>query len=283
MRRQAFDPRNADAVFWTRPEVHTCLAGRDIGGLFKLYLISHPTCTQTRLAQLTLHDRSDVSNWVRGVRSGTVSDIDVLTRIADGLHMPDHARVLLGIAPLDVVISAVTTASCKTQPAAAERRLRVALCGSRARGSEHNVMDQAIRALSHVVLRCELEVVHGPVGVGIEVMTYIADHYRPAAFDRVIGVFGRSNIVRGVDMVIVVGGGPGTQTEVELALAMQRRVVAVPASGGAARAFHELARQNPPLRTWMTEDQFAALDACQDVEGGVRYIENLLKLVSPGV
>ncbi|UGQ13703.1 hypothetical protein LO772_08940 [Yinghuangia sp. ASG 101] len=259
------------------------MAGRDIGGLFKLYLFSHPTCTQTRLAQLTLHDRSDVSNWVRGVRSGTVSDIDVLTRIADGLQMPDHARVLLGIAPQDVVIGAVNAAPSTTLPAAVERPLRVALCGSRAAGSEHGVMDRAIRALSRVVLRCELDVVHGPVGVGIEVMTYIADHYRPAAFDRVVGVFGRSNVVRGVDMVIVAGGGPGTQTEVELALAVQRRVVAVPASGGAARAFHELARQNPSVRTWMTEDQFTALDACRDVEDGVRHIEHLLNIVSPGV
>ncbi|WP_436785871.1 hypothetical protein [Yinghuangia sp. YIM S10712] len=281
MRPQAFDPRNAETGFWGRPEVHVCLVGRDIGGLFKLYLTSHPACTQTRLAQLTLHDRSDVSNWVRGVRSGTVSDIDVLTRIADGLHMPDRARVLLGIAPQDVVISAVNAVAVPSRHLA-DRSLRVALCGSRAGACDHEAIDRAVRALSRMVLRREPEVVHGPVGVGIEVMTYIADHYRPAEFDRVVGVFGRSNVVRGVDMVIVVGGGPGTQTEVELALAMQRRVVSIPGSGGAAKAFHDVARQDPSLRPWMTEDQFSALDACRQVEDGVRYIEYLMTLVTPG-
>ena len=60
-----------------------------------------------QLALVTQHDRADISNFVRGARSPRVADIDVLGRIADGLAMPDEARVLLGLAPVDVQMSAI--------------------------------------------------------------------------------------------------------------------------------------------------------------------------------
>lgn len=76
----------------------------------RIYLEAMPACTQTHLASLTEHDRSDISNWVRGVRNGRVGDIEVLNRIADGLRMPDEARVLLGLAPADALVTTIRDA-----------------------------------------------------------------------------------------------------------------------------------------------------------------------------
>src|SRR5690606_22773355 len=99
-RRKTFDPRAVPPAFWRRDDVRRALLNREIGRFFGVYLATFPECTQTQLALLTGHDRSDISNFVRGVRSPRVVDIDVLDRIASGLTMPDEARVLLGLAPV---------------------------------------------------------------------------------------------------------------------------------------------------------------------------------------
>lgn len=109
-KRKTFDPRSVALAFWRGDAVQTALANHDVGTLFQIYLQTHPECTQTQLALLTEHDRSDISNWVRGARSGRVGDIDVLTRIADGLQMPDEARVLAGLAPAAVLMSSIRAA-----------------------------------------------------------------------------------------------------------------------------------------------------------------------------
>lgn len=101
-RRKVFDPAGVTADFWQRPEVLIALSHRDVRRLFELYLQAFPECTQTQLALLTQHDRSEISNWVRGVRQRRVSDIEVLIRIADGLAMPDEPRAALGLAPVGV-------------------------------------------------------------------------------------------------------------------------------------------------------------------------------------
>jgi hypothetical protein len=109
-KRKTFDPRSVALTFWRGETVQTALANHDVGTLFQIYLQTHTECTQTQLALLTEHDRSDISNWVRGARSGRVGDIDVLTRIADGLQMPDEARVLAGLAPASVLMSSIRAA-----------------------------------------------------------------------------------------------------------------------------------------------------------------------------
>jgi hypothetical protein len=45
---------------------------------------------------------------------------------------------------------------------------------------------------------------------------------------------------------------------------MGKKVIALPASGGTARRFHDRARRYPRLRAWMAQEAFAALDACAD-------------------
>lgn len=123
-KRKTFDPRSVALAFWRGDTVQTALANHDVGTLFQIYLQTHTECTQTQLALLTEHDRSDISNWVRGARSGRVGDIDVLTRIADGLQMPDEARVLAGLAPASVLMSSIRAAIPGSRtPAAAEHAL----------------------------------------------------------------------------------------------------------------------------------------------------------------
>lgn len=108
-RRRVFDPETVTGDFWRQGAVRVALTRRDVGELFRRYLEAYPDCTQTQLALLTEHDRSDISNWVRGVRQPLVSDIGVLQRIADGLRLPDHARLSLGLAPLTVDATATTS------------------------------------------------------------------------------------------------------------------------------------------------------------------------------
>ncbi len=139
-----------------------------------------------------------------------------------------------------------------------------AICGSRAADNDNQVIDDAIPSLARLVLARRCLVSHGPVGVGIEVMTYIADHYHPSDITVAVGVFGHRNVVRSADYVLVVGGGAGTQDEIDLALLMGKKVIALPASGGTARRFHDRARHDPRLRAWMAQEAFAALDACAD-------------------
>jgi transcriptional regulator with XRE-family HTH domain/tetratricopeptide (TPR) repeat protein len=117
--RKTFDPGAVSLAFWRQDEVQTALARHDVGALFRMFLAAHPDCTQTQLALLTEHDRSEISNLVRGTRSGRIGDIDVLTRIADGLQMPDDSRVLAGLAPASVLMSSinvVTTAGTAATP-----------------------------------------------------------------------------------------------------------------------------------------------------------------------
>lgn len=288
-RRKIFDPSAVPPSFWRDTDVQTALARREIGRLFQLYVARFPDCTQTQLALLTEHDRSDISNWIRGARQGRVSDVEVLARIADGLLIPDDARVLLGIAPADTRITAIRagTASLAGEiypaprlpadgPPDAERVPTVAICGSRAPGTDGCLIDAAVRHLARLVLTRGWQVRHGPVGVGIEVMIYIGDHYRPPGVSGVVGLFGRRNVVRDADVVVVVGGGAGTQDEVDLAVSLNRKVVALPASGGAARHVHEQAGQDRRLRDWMTDEEFDALGRCDTAEEFARIVGHLV-------
>ncbi|MQA26612.1 MAG: hypothetical protein GEU94_14360 [Micromonosporaceae bacterium] len=205
-----------------------------------------------------------------------MSDIEVLTRIADGLEMPDEARVLLGLAPADTRVTAIRGVRPTTTPEPVavtgaaggfgpnSAQTRLAICGSRAGTTNNRMIDAAVPVLARLVFTHRYPVSHGPVGVGIEVMTYIADHYRPPDFTVAVGLFGRRNVVRDAHYVLVIGGGAGTQDEVDLALSMSKKVVALPASGGTARRFHDRAKRDTRLRAWLTDDRFALLDRCTD-------------------
>lgn len=271
--------------FWCRGDVAQALTGRDVGQLFRLFLGQFADCTQTQLALLTQHDRSDISNWVRGNRQGRVSDIEVLARIADGLQIPDQARLLLGLAPAGslplVPKPAVPRQGADTcdagDVAATPTPVHVAICGSRAPDTDGSVIDAAVRCLARLVMSRNYRVSHGPIGVGIEIMTYIADQYRPPGTALAIGLFGHRNVIQDAEFVIVLGGGAGTQAEIDLALSMGKTIIALPASGGTARRFYHQAARDHRLRAPLDDEQFAALNACADPgEDFARIVERLI-------
>lgn len=298
-RRRSFDPAAIPLSFWRRQEVQTALAQREIGRLFGLYLDTFPACTRTQLAWLTEHGRADISNFVRGARSGRVNDIDVRIRVADGLRMPDEARVLCGLAPDQVTASVFRQHPSDGRERAAEPSsslstgwflsgeaesispCRVAICGSRTADTEDRVIDEAVLALSRILMRHRCEVQHGPVGVGIEVMTYTADHYRPPGLDSVVGRFGRPNVVGDADYVIVVGGGQGTQDEMDLATSMRKRIIPLPATGGTAGSIYAAVQSDSRMRDWMRPQDFAALETYADADSFTNVVEKLLE-ANPG-
>lgn len=281
-RRKVFDPSCVPASFWRDANVQTALARRDIGALLRSYLGAFADCTQTQLALLTEHDRSDVSNWVRGTRHGQVSDIGVLTRIAEGLRLPDSARVLMGLAPAEALVSSIRderelTAGGTVTGAGSQRgRLdrsdlsstRVAICGSRAEGVNGSVVDAAVRSLARLVMVRHLRVNHGPVGVGIEVMTHIANHYQPPGLRAAVAIFGHRNVVFDADFAIFVGGGSGTRAEADLALSMRKRIIPYGASGGSAGTVLQHVLRGDGLTTWMPAEAVSTIERCGQLDAG---------------
>jgi SLOG cluster4 family len=148
-------------------------------------------------------------------------------------------------------------------------RLALARC-------DNAVLDEAVCALSRLLMNQPCEVDHGPMGIGIEIMTYIADHYRPPALRAAVGLFGRPNVVRCADFVIFIGGGPGTLDEVDLAISMGKRIVPFAASGGAARHAFERMAADVSLRGWMPEATFAALGCCASASEYASVLEQVL-------
>ena len=96
MRASAFDPPSIPAEFWARPSVAQALTKRDMGALFRL-LRQYTGLSQTRIATATGIPQGRVSELIRDKRA--VGAAHVFERIANGLDMPDVARVALGLAP----------------------------------------------------------------------------------------------------------------------------------------------------------------------------------------
>ena len=96
MRTSAFDPPAIPAEFWARPSVTQALAKRDVGALFRL-LRQYAGLSQTRIATATGIPQGRVSELIRDKRA--VGAAHVFERIAEGLGMPDAARLALGLAP----------------------------------------------------------------------------------------------------------------------------------------------------------------------------------------
>jgi len=96
--------------FWQRPETAAALRDRDMGRFFAL-VRQYTGASQTQIGMacggLT---QGKVSDIMRGVQE--VKYLAKFEEIADGLHMPDFARVILGLAPR---ASAPQTASRKSR------------------------------------------------------------------------------------------------------------------------------------------------------------------------
>jgi predicted ATPase len=96
MRDDALEPVQLPGDVWSRPETRDALRERRVGYLFALAK-KYAGASQTRIANVTGMDQSEVSRIMKGDRQ--ISAIDVLERVARGLLMPDPARALLGLAP----------------------------------------------------------------------------------------------------------------------------------------------------------------------------------------
>lgn len=90
------DPFRVPATFWQRDDVGAAVDDRDIGGLFRL-LRQYCGASQTRIGIAVGLAQGAISRIMNG--SQLVTAITVLERIADGLQMPDDARMRLGLAP----------------------------------------------------------------------------------------------------------------------------------------------------------------------------------------
>jgi hypothetical protein len=84
------------ASFWERPEVVAALRNRDIGRFFAL-VQQYTGASQTQIGIACILPQGKVSNIVNG--SQQVEKLEVFDRIADGLGLPDSARIALGLAP----------------------------------------------------------------------------------------------------------------------------------------------------------------------------------------
>ncbi|HEV2377664.1 MAG TPA: helix-turn-helix domain-containing protein [Streptosporangiaceae bacterium] len=82
--------------FWQRDGTVAALRARAVGQLFAL-VSKYTGASQTRIGIACGMSQGKVSDIVRGVQQ--VEALAVFERIADGLHMPDQARILLGVAP----------------------------------------------------------------------------------------------------------------------------------------------------------------------------------------
>ncbi|WP_067179909.1 hypothetical protein [Microtetraspora niveoalba] len=99
MHGNAFEPIQIPARVWDRDESREILKNRDIPGLFNL-AVKYAGASQTRISAATGIAQGRVSQHMRGQRQ--VTDLEVYERIAAGLSLPDHARMLLGLAPRDI-------------------------------------------------------------------------------------------------------------------------------------------------------------------------------------
>ncbi|MEU6507792.1 helix-turn-helix transcriptional regulator [Streptomyces sp. NPDC046942] len=91
----ALEPIELPDWAWERAEVRQALRARDIGAVFR-YAQQYAGASQARIATAAGMTQARVNEIINGRRE--VSRLDVYERIADGLHMPDDARHLLGLA-----------------------------------------------------------------------------------------------------------------------------------------------------------------------------------------
>jgi len=97
MSERASDPIIIPDSLWRRPEMTEALKARDVGWLFRL-LRQYAGASQTKIAIMCGLAQGKVSQIMKPGGS-KVTAFEVIERIADGLDMPDHARINFGLAP----------------------------------------------------------------------------------------------------------------------------------------------------------------------------------------
>ncbi|WBB71988.1 XRE family transcriptional regulator [Micromonospora sp. WMMD1128] len=106
------DPLRIPEDAWSRGEVLTVLAARDIGGLFR-WITRLTGESQSRIGAAVGLEQGYVSRIMAGRK---VTSIDVLERIADGCRMPGQARITMGLAPRETSPPASPDRRTPTEP-----------------------------------------------------------------------------------------------------------------------------------------------------------------------
>ncbi|WP_219509279.1 XRE family transcriptional regulator [Nonomuraea ceibae] len=96
MQNGAFDPIELPAAVWDQDETREILKNRDIAGLFRI--ARKYGASQVRIGTATGLGQPRVNKILNG--GGCIKELAVIERVANGLRLPDHARMLLGLAPL---------------------------------------------------------------------------------------------------------------------------------------------------------------------------------------
>jgi transcriptional regulator with XRE-family HTH domain len=84
------------ASFWDRPEVTTALRDRNMGRFFAL-VQQYTGASQTQIGMACGWSQGKISDIERG--ASEVKHLAKFEEIADGLNLPDPARIILGLAP----------------------------------------------------------------------------------------------------------------------------------------------------------------------------------------
>jgi tetratricopeptide (TPR) repeat protein len=161
-------------LFWDRPDTCEALRARDAGALFHL-VRRYVGASQTGLTMRTGIAKSEISAIMAGRRR--VTSLERFESIADGLAMPDHARVQLGLAPqtsyqpIDARSGTEATLSPAPKAPGATRAARVwsilpPVRGFRGRDSEIAAIASCLQARDGSEGAVAAAAVHGIAGVG---------------------------------------------------------------------------------------------------------------------
>ncbi|MBB5913598.1 putative XRE-type DNA-binding protein [Nocardia transvalensis] len=128
MSGKSFVPIAVPASVWDRGEVRTALRERDIAALLRS-VQQYTGASQQRIATALEMSQGRVNELIN--RRRIVTSLGAFERIADGLRMPDHARMDLGLAPAaseHVTLSelAEISATYPSQSAAADEIRKIA-------------------------------------------------------------------------------------------------------------------------------------------------------------
>lgn len=99
MHEKSFASFVVPAEVWEQPWMRQALLSRDIAAVLRLVLQATPWLSQKRLATAISIEPGRVNEWIN--RRRQVATLATYEKIADGLKMPDSARVMLGLAPRD--------------------------------------------------------------------------------------------------------------------------------------------------------------------------------------
>src|SRR5215472_2869024 len=96
-----FSPAEIPASAWQHEDLQRALSARDVPELLRL-VQRHSGLSQSRMAVAMGMGQGRVNEIINGRRG--VNTIEVFERIANGLKMPDQARMLIGLAPANAAV-----------------------------------------------------------------------------------------------------------------------------------------------------------------------------------